>query len=124
MGKKLLPYLHYWAVFDYHISILYSILKFSFYCGKWSQYKNWSNQYFVRTKYHDASALNTEYKDTFMIKCSQITTLLEENPQYIFTFNPEDENVHEHPIAVANQSKYSISHQKLDRNFDYLFRSS
>ena len=46
----------------------------------------------------DAEALNAEYKALFLNKCELLTTMLEENPQYIFDYDPEGENVHKHPV--------------------------
>lgn len=48
----------------------------------------------------DAEALNTEYKNLFLDKCQQLTAMLEENPQYIFDYNREAENVHKHPVET------------------------
>ena len=45
----------------------------------------------------DAEAVNTEYKDMFLNKCTQIASMLEENPQYVLDCDPESDDVHEQP---------------------------
>ena len=45
-----------------------------------------------------AETLNAEYKALYLDKCEMLASLLEENPQYIFDYDPESENVHKHPI--------------------------
>ncbi len=53
----------------------------------------------------DAEVLNTEYKDQFLQKCSQIASILEENPQYIFGFDPEASNVHKQPVETDDSGQ-------------------
>ena len=47
----------------------------------------------------DAEAINTEYKDMFLTKCRQIAGIIEENPSYVFRYDPEADNVHAHPLT-------------------------
>lgn len=56
-----------------------------------------SNKLAANTR--DAEVLNEEYKALFLNKCEMLTEMLEENPQYIFNYDPESENVHEHPVV-------------------------
>ncbi len=46
----------------------------------------------------DAEVLNEEYKALFLNKCELLAAMLEENPQYVFDYDPEGENVHKHPV--------------------------
>lgn len=47
----------------------------------------------------DAERIDAEYREIYLSKCEQLTELVEENPDFIFRYDPEDENVHTHPLV-------------------------
>ncbi len=53
----------------------------------------------------DAERLNTEYKEQFSQKCSLLADMLEEHPNYVFSFNREDEKVHKQPVEKNDEGK-------------------
>ncbi len=54
---------------------------------------------------HDAEELNEEYKEQFSSKCSLLADMLEEHPNYIFSFNREDEKVHKQPVVKNEEGR-------------------
>lgn len=78
----------------------------------------------LKNNWNDAAAINSEYKEMFLGKCLQIAEILEENPQYIYDYDVEAENVHEQPLQKNDSGQvtgglddygnicYSVSQQE------------
>ncbi len=60
----------------------------------------------------DATRLNLQYKEVFLDTCSTLTNILEENPDLLYNFSPEDEKVHYYPFEISENGGESTG---LDR---------
>ena len=52
-----------------------------------------------------ADVVNSEYKEMYLEKCTQIAEILEKNPYYVLIFNPDADNVHAQDVVRGDDGQ-------------------